>query len=117
MSLTNCARCGKVFNSDKGQTVCADCGMAENHDMKKVVDYLRKNPLASVMEVHEKTGVSQTQIFRFINNGSFKITKSASQFKCRLCGKDISKGTVCHDCDAKIKDGLIKKQSHKKPVK
>jgi predicted RNA-binding Zn-ribbon protein involved in translation (DUF1610 family) len=110
MGLVNCVRCGNVFNPERGQAICPNCSMDENRDLKKVTDFLKKNPLASVMEVHEKTGVAQQQIFRMINSGSLKITRKASQFKCRLCGVEISKGTVCRSCEGKIQGGFEKKK-------
>jgi predicted amidophosphoribosyltransferase len=103
MSLLNCGRCGKLFNSEKSGDVCPDCVMEENRDLRKVTDYLRKNPLAGVIEVKEKTGVPQQQIFRMINSGSLKISGRVVHARCRLCGKDIAGGTICRSCEQRIK--------------
>lgn len=78
--------------------------MEENMDHKRVSEFLRENPLASIMEVNEKTGVSQSAIFKLIKNGSLKITKQAEPHKCRLCGKPAKKGPVCGNCESKQKD-------------
>jgi len=42
-------------------------------DLRRVTDYLTRNPLASAMEVCEGTGVSVAQISKFIKNGILKI--------------------------------------------
>jgi hypothetical protein len=42
-------------------------------DLKKVKDYLNKNPMASVMEVMQKTGVSSVQIKHYIDSGILKL--------------------------------------------
>lgn len=42
-------------------------------DLKKVKKYLDSKPLASVLEVNEKTGVSIAKIMLFIKNGIIKL--------------------------------------------
>lgn len=42
-------------------------------DLKKVKDYLNHKPMASVMEVMEKTGVSSTSIKYYLETGVLKI--------------------------------------------
>lgn len=101
-TLKNCERCGKVFNADTGETLCAGCTIADAKELKKVTDYLRDHPLASLMEVNLKTGVSQQRLFQFVKNGSLKMRRPPEQFKCRLCGKDIKSGMLCAGCRSKI---------------
>ncbi len=103
MPLINCARCDKIFGSEKGETVCPECMASEKIDLKKVTEYLREHPLAGILEVHQKTGVSQAQIFRFIKSGSLKIRKPSEMPKCRICGAEIRKGIVCEKCESRIK--------------
>lgn len=106
--LKNCKRCGKVFSSEDSEEFCPECSLEYKKELKKVKDYLRKIPLASVMEVCEKTGVPQSQILRFIKNGNLKIRKPFYGFKCRLCGKSINKGTLCDECRGRIEKGFNK---------
>lgn len=119
MALENCERCGKIFNYDINESksvekICPECIIEEKKDLKKVTEYLRKFPLANVMEVHEATGVSQAMLFRFIKSGSLKMRKPLEEFKCRICGTPIQKGTICDDCKQKIEKGFdvekLKKQ-------
>jgi hypothetical protein len=73
MALVNCVRCGNVFNSSKDQVTCPSCVLEENKELKKITEYLIRNPLATVLDVNLNTGVAQQMIFRFINSGSLKI--------------------------------------------
>jgi Zn finger protein HypA/HybF involved in hydrogenase expression len=104
MALTNCVRCGKVFSPEKITNVCPDCVQKENEDLRKVTEYLRDYPLANIMEVSERTGVPATQIFRFVKAGSLRITAPPEAYKCRMCGKEVKKGTLCQDCMDKVKE-------------
>ncbi|MCE5299526.1 MAG: MerR family transcriptional regulator [Spirochaetia bacterium] len=115
MALVNCARCGKVFSPEKPVPFCPDCVKAENEDYKKVAEYLRDYPLANVMEVANRTGVSPVMIFKFVRAGSLRLTDAPAAFKCRMCGKEVKKGTLCQDCIDKVKD--LKEAAKKKAKK
>ena len=41
--------------------------------LKKVREYLKKHPLASIMEVSMNTGVSHARILGFVNYGILRI--------------------------------------------
>lgn len=88
----------------------------EKADLKKVSEYLRDYPLANVMEVSNRTGVDPMQILRFIKSGSLRVSEPAEAYKCRMCGKDVKKGTLCQDCIDKVqslKESLKKKERGK----
>ncbi|HDT15349.1 MAG TPA: hypothetical protein ENN55_03980 [Firmicutes bacterium] len=108
MTLENCGNCGKVFDSDKGEKLCADCIINEKKELLKVTNYLKKNPLAGIMDVTRDTGVSRNLVFRMINSGSLQIRKTPDLHKCRFCGKGIKYGSVCASCREKI-EGMGKK--------
>lgn len=103
-TLKNCERCGKLFNAESAETLCSGCNIADAKDLKKVTDYLRINPLASIMEVNQKTGLPQALISRFVKSGALKMRRTAGEFKCRLCGDDIKAGTLCAGCREKIEN-------------
>jgi Zn finger protein HypA/HybF involved in hydrogenase expression len=108
-TLKNCEKCGKVFNAEGTEPLCPECNLEEKKDLKRVNDFLRDNPMANVMDVHAKTGVSQAQIYRYVKEGNLKIRDMGGTFKCRLCGKDIKKGILCDDCRGKV-EGMQKKK-------
>jgi hypothetical protein len=104
MALVNCIRCGILFSPERDTNVCPACIANENTLLKKVTEYLRDYPLANAMEVSERTGVPAVQIFKFVKQGSLILTAPTEAFKCRMCGKDVKKGTLCQDCLDKVKD-------------
>ncbi|MCE5299881.1 MAG: hypothetical protein LLG37_03280 [Spirochaetia bacterium] len=106
MALTNCGRCGNLFNSEHAENVCQACVIAEQADLRKVTAYLREHPLANVMEVHENTKVDRVMILRFVKSGNLKVTNNADKFKCRLCGRPITKGRLCAGCEARVHEGI-----------
>jgi predicted amidophosphoribosyltransferase len=116
MALINCIRCGNVFSTERETNVCPDCIAKENKDLQKIKEYLRDFPLANAIEVSERTGVSIIQIFKFVKMGSLNLTAPTEAFKCRLCGKDVKKGTLCQDCIDKVnelKDSIRKKEKER----
>ena len=117
MALINCVRCGRVFTTDKITNVCPDCIAQENKDLKKVTEYLRDFPMANAIEVSERTGVPATQIFKFVKSGSLRLTPPTEAFKCRLCGRDVKKGTLCQDCIDKVSDLKEAQQKAEKKAK
>ena len=117
MAMIECVRCEKVFVSDKNTNICPDCLMKENEDLKTVTDYLRDFPLANIIEVSRRTGVDAAQIFRFVKYGSLKIVAPPEAFKCRLCGKEVKKGTLCQECIDKVgelKEAQMKSEKARK---
>lgn len=106
--LKNCEKCGKVFDSEGDEALCSECYLEDKKELKKVKDYLNRDPLASIMDVCNKTGVPQAQILRFIKDGNLKIRGPLEGFKCRLCGRPVSKGTICDECRGKIEKGFDK---------
>jgi len=104
VSIINCVRCGVVFAPDKNTKICPECTLKEQQDLKAVVEYLRTFPLANIQEVADKTGVEALQILRFVRQGSLILTEPPESLKCRLCGKDLKKGTLCQDCIDKVND-------------
>jgi hypothetical protein len=113
MAISNCARCGRVFMPDTYTPVCAECLAKENKDLKLVSEYLRDYPLAGIMEVANRTQVDPMQILRFVKSGCLRMTAAPDQNKCRLCGKDLKKGTLCQDCMDKVsnlKESVKKKK-------
>jgi len=84
----------------------------DNKTLKKITDYLRAHPLASIAEVREKTKVEQATISRFIKAGSLKISQAKEMHSCRICGKTTKTGSICEDCASKIR-GMNQKKPEK----
>lgn len=116
MAIANCVRCGAAFQTGKLTNICPACVAKEQADLKIVAEYLRDYPLANVIEVSERTGIPAVQIFRFVKQGSLTLTEPPEAFKCRMCGKEVKKGTLCQDCMDKVSElkDAAKKSEQKK---
>jgi hypothetical protein len=104
MTISNCPRCGKIYEPVKNVPVCHECVEQENRDLKTLSEYLRKFPMASAIEVTERTNVPVAQIMRFVRAGALRLTEPPEQFKCRMCGDPVKKGTLCGDCREKVEE-------------
>lgn len=69
MAVVNCKACGAPFNGGLMDALCPDCKRKEVETFQKVRDYLRNNPSAKVDDIADATGIDETIILRFINQG------------------------------------------------
>jgi hypothetical protein len=56
MSIKNCSLCGQVFLSSY-EKVCKSCIQLHLKETRKVKDFMKVNPRASLIEVYQQTGV------------------------------------------------------------
>jgi len=65
MSIANCEQCGKVIlvSFDKRCKPCAELHLKET---RKVKEFVRLHPRASIMDVYHQTGVSLQTIKELI---------------------------------------------------
>lgn len=121
MELINCKKCGRMFGSQNGELYCSKCRVDDDADFKKVREYLYDNPGASVQEVAEGTGVSETLIIKFLKQERIEITEDEnSLLSCERCGKSIKTGRYCVVCKAEMKKELskaVKSLTEKKETK
>lgn len=98
MSLQNCKRCGKLFNS-KGHSVCPQCVEKDNADFERIREYMLTHPNVSALELSRETGVEPSVITRFWREGRF-ITreKQEGDFLCAVCGVLVPAGQSCPEC-------------------
>ncbi|MEJ8552649.1 flagellar protein [Tepidibacter sp. Z1-5] len=107
MNLINCKECGRMFGSQNGELYCSKCRVDDNADFKKVREYLYDNPGATVQEVAEETGVSETLIIKFLKQERIEIIEDGNAILlCERCGKSIRSGRYCEVCKAEIKKEL-----------
>lgn len=107
--LIACERCGRLFKSKDGQTICKKCLNEDTEsDFKKVRSYLYFHPGAGIKEVVENTGVDEMMVLKFLRDGRIKTVDEDKVIKkCKICGKIIESGEICESCrDKKIKKGL-----------
>ncbi len=103
MRVKTCPRCNKLFKSD-ARSFCPVCQKIEDEEFRLVRDYLRANRDAVLMEIVEVTGVESRKILDYIKRGRIEIQKHdfGVFVKCEICGKPVSRGTLCLSCYTKM---------------
>ena len=102
--LKNCANCGKMFVSSRGEHLCRDCMIKEEEKEREVLDYVREHQGCPIQEVIEAMGVTDKFIKNMINKGLFaNIDRTDFFYPCSSCGKPIRNGTYCSDCLSRLR--------------
>ena len=106
MGVSNCARCGKIFNYVTGQRICESCRKELEKDFQKVKDYIRNNPNKGIREVADECEVSEKQIKNWVREERLEFSKGAGVLNCETCGAPISTGRFCEKCKAQMTGNL-----------
>lgn len=103
--LKNCANCGKMFVSSRGEKICRDCSIKEEEKELAVLDYVREHQGCVISEVMEAMGVTDRFIKNMISKGLFaNVERTDLYYPCQSCGKPIRNGTYCSDCLSKLRN-------------
>lgn len=99
MTIKNCSRCGRMFQSEGPGKLCARCLDTDEEDFKVVREYVYDNPSCNIPEVAEQTGVSEEKILKFLRQGKLILKDELSMvLDCERCGKPIKSGRYCDSC-------------------
>ncbi len=112
MNLRNCPECGKLF-VDNASGMCSDCYQLEEDAEYKIGEYLRKHDKASILEIHEETGVKERTILRMIKRG--RIVTGSISYPCDSCGRQIFEGRLCSECTQSFTTQV--KESHERDLR
>ena len=105
--LSYCEKCGKLFSSMRGETLCPSCNAEFRDAQNKIRDYLRENPKATLMEAASVIGIdsdSMKRISKEVVNAKFNAqrAKAGVEHFCENCGAPIKSGTYCVNCQAEL---------------
>lgn len=102
MELANCYRCGRLYTK-AFKEICPNCLKEIEAEYKKCVEYLRKERKASMAELSEETGVSVSQITKFIREGRISVAEFPNiSYACETCGGPIREGNICENCRRRL---------------
>lgn len=103
MAISACDICGKPFNNALGK-ICSACSKSVDETYIKVRKYMYQNPKnCDFINIIEDTQVSEKELNYLIKKGRIEVAdKPGGSAKCRACGKEITSGSVCDKCMAKI---------------
>ena len=105
MSLSNCARCSRMFQKTGGSRVCFDCREAEEQAYRLVRDFLEGHPGSDIPTVSQGTGVEESMVLRLLQDGRLvTLGELASGLRapCQRCGGTTSSGRFCVECTEAI---------------
>ena len=102
MTATNCPRCGRLFNKIHSP-VCQACEKREEEQFKVLREYIEEEPLATITEVSDATGVPTKRILRYIREGRLQVPEGMiPDVRCTQCGVPITEGSFCTTCARKL---------------
>jgi flagellar operon protein (TIGR03826 family) len=107
--LANCPRCGRLFVKHSIRDVCEQCYKEEEALFEKVYQFLRKreNRTATMAQVVEATGVSESLITKWIKIGRLQLVHFPNLgYPCESCGTMIREGQLCTKCRTKLQREL-----------
>lgn len=108
MDIKNCPRCGKMFTSVAGKSICHNCEKIEEEDFKKVKEFVNENDEATLDMIVKETEVSLKRVNKFIREGRLEISRGLRDaFRCESCGAQIHTGKYCEKCFTSIKTDLV----------
>lgn len=116
MAMTNCPRCGKLFNQIR-LPICPECEKNEEEEFKRVKEYVTDNPGANISEIVTETDVPLKRIQKFLRDGRLEVSKGlVGTLRCSVCGEPITKGRMCEACTLKTAekiDDMFSEESRK----
>lgn len=102
MELANCYRCGRLY-AKAFRDMCPNCLKEIEAEYTKCVEYLRKERKASMTELSEETGVSVSQITKFIREGRISVAEFSNMtYACETCGGPLREGNLCENCRRRL---------------
>jgi flagellar operon protein (TIGR03826 family) len=115
--LTNCPKCGRLFVKQSSiRDVCDQCYKEEEKLFEKVYSFLRKreNRTATMAQVVETTGVSESLITKWIRMGRLQLVLFPNLgYPCESCGAMIREGQLCPKCRTKLQTELKRAEEEK----
>ena len=114
MPLASCPRCNRMFDKQKGQTVCEGCKEEEQADIERVAEYVSQHPDTSPQAVAEALGIDHQIVLRAIDEGRVAQVNIEDQVRCGRCGAPaISHSKKLREkCLAELDAQLAKERSN-----
>ena len=106
MQVMNCPRCRKLFTKIMSP-VCPECAKLEEEQFENLKKFLEENPLSSINETSEATGVSPKRILQYIRDGRIMVPEGMmAEIRCKKCGGTVYSGNYCEPCSKKMASAL-----------
>ncbi len=109
-----CHGCGKMFLEIRKSDLCPDCMAKENDAFQKVKDYLWDYPGSTTGDIAKFTEVSEALILKWYEDGRLEKSKVRANEKCKICGKPITLGDICKNCQKEMSKSINKENKEQK---
>ena len=116
MALTNCQKCGKLFNRTRDR-ICPTCVSAEDDEFELVCTYMRENKVFFVVELAEETGVDRAKILKWVEEGKLELPTPPAKSKqawprCTRCGHRVEKeNDLCQQCSKELAEQIARQRA------
>ncbi len=113
--LVACGICGKAFvRNVAGRTICPDCREELDRLYRTLRAFLRDHPdySLSVSDLAELFGVEEKKIQALVSEGQLLPGERGirSEGVCRICRSPLSSGTLCPDCDLRLRQEAARRR-------
>src|ERR1700730_5316363 len=106
--VMNCPNCGNIFRKTTW-SICQDCKSEMEDELSKCTEYIRRNRHTIMIQLSEKTGISEQRITKYIRDSKIHIGDFPNlYYGCDLCQGNIRKGNLCINCRKKINADIDK---------
>lgn len=106
--VQNCPNCGNIFRKTTW-SVCQDCKNEIENELKKCIEYIRRNRQTTMDQLIQYTGVNEQNIMKYIREGKINISDVPHlSYPCDLCQGPIRKANLCYNCRMKINTDIDK---------
>ncbi len=113
MALSNCSRCGRLFNK-LHRDICPKCYEEEEQLLRETQAYLREHRNAALYEIIEDLEIEEWLLQKWINEKRINLVTNQELMNkqtCIECGRELKKnetGSICKTCQLKK---LMKKKT------
>ena len=107
--VDNCPNCGAIFVKNAFRDICTECAKAEEKIFDEVYKFIRKrvNRTATMEQVIEATGVTESLLVKFIKKGRISLAQFPNLgYPCDRCGEFTRSGRICVKCSGDIQSQL-----------
>ena len=105
--VTNCRRCGRLFNYISGQKVCPNCREEIEKKFEEVKAFINEHRTATMNEICEACDVDSGQIQTWVRQERLQFASdSPIKVSCEKCGALIQSGRFCDKCRNSMANSL-----------
>ena len=84
--------------------------VAVSRSLKGIIDYVKANPLCTIIDIVRDTGIDEKIVRRLIEEGRLIQAGVDYKYPCSKCGALIASGQYCDKCAKKLREEIMAEQ-------